>query len=62
MKRWYEAKKGKKSDDPLEAMRALVGVMRKLALALYQVGASGQEFDAWLLFPGSGGSCQTKAA
>ena len=62
VKRWYEAKKGKKSDDPLEAMRALVGVMRKLALALYQVGVSGQEFDSSLLFPGSGGSCQTKAA
>ena len=62
VKRWYEAKKGKKSDDPLEAMRALVGVMRKLALALYQVGVNGQEFDSSLLFPGSDGSCQTKAA
>jgi len=62
VKRWFEAKKAKNSADPLEAMRALVGVMRKLALALYQVGACGQEFDVSLLFPGSAGSSQTKAA
>lgn len=62
VKQWYEAKKAKRPDDPIEVMRALVGVMRKLALALYQVGASGQAFDASLLFPGSASSSQTKAA
>jgi transposase len=62
VKQWYEAKKAKRPDDPLEVMRALVGVMRKLALALYQVGACGQEFDASLLFPGSDSSSRTKAA
>jgi len=52
VKGWYEAKKARREGDRTEAMRGLVGVMRKLALALYQVGA-GKRFDAGLLFPGS---------
>jgi len=44
---WYEAKKARDSD---EAMRALVAVMRKLALALYQVGARQERFDSRRLF------------
>ncbi len=49
MKEWYDQKKAK---DDGGAKRALVGVMRKLALALYQIGACGQSFDAGHLFPG----------
>ena len=53
VKSWYENKKGKKSgQDDDQVMRAIVGVMRKLALALYQVGARGATFDPQLLFPG----------
>lgn len=48
--KWYWRKKSK---DGEEAKRALIGVMRKLALALYEVGAHGQAFDAWRLFPGA---------
>ncbi len=62
VKEWYEAKKAKRPEDSIEVMRALVGVMRKLALALYQVGACGQAFDASLLFPGMAARSQTKAA
>ncbi len=54
IKSWYENKKSKKrgqQDD--QVMRAIIGVMRKLALALYQVGACGATFDAPLLFPGA---------
>ncbi len=47
---WYQAKK---SRDGQQGKRALVGVMRKLALALYQVGAKGATFQARRLFPGS---------
>lgn len=46
---WYQAKK---SRDGHEVKRALVGVMRKLVLALYQVGVHGTAFEAWRLFPG----------
>ena len=54
IKSWYENKKSKKhgqKDD--QVMRAIIGVMRKLALALYQVGACGATFDPELLFPGA---------
>jgi transposase len=54
IKLWYENKKSKKhgqKDD--QVMRAIIGVMRKLALALYQVGACGATFDPQLLFPGA---------
>ena len=51
---WYEQKKSKKSGQANDqAMRGIVGVMRKLALALYQVGACGATFDPQLLFPGA---------
>lgn len=46
---WYRQKKSK---DGEQARRALIGVMRRLALALYEVGANHQMFDAWRLFPG----------
>jgi transposase len=49
VKKWYEAKK---SRDKGRAKGALVGVMRKLALALYAVGARGETFDPRRLFPG----------
>jgi transposase len=49
VKEWYDLKKAKDNDG---AKRALVGVMRKLAMALYQIGACGQSFDAGKLFPG----------
>jgi transposase len=44
---WYEAKKARNEDD---ARVALVAVMRKLALALYHVGVSNQEFEPRRLF------------
>jgi len=47
---WYEAKKER---DGGRAGRALVGVTRKLALALYHVGVSGEVFDPRRLFAGS---------
>lgn len=49
VKEWYDLKKAR---DNGEAKRALVGVMRRLAMALYQIGACGQSFDAGKLFPG----------
>jgi transposase len=49
VREWYLAKKNK---DGQEVRRALVGVMRKLALALYQVGAKGATFEAGRIFPG----------
>lgn len=47
VREWYEAKKQR---DGQKAKRALVAVMRKLALALYQVGAKGATFEAGRLF------------
>jgi transposase len=47
--RWYQRKKAK---DGAGAKRALMGVMRKLALALHAVGAQGATFQANRLFPG----------
>ncbi len=44
---WYEAKKAR---DPEGAMRVVVALMRKLALALYQVGVHQQEFSVRRLF------------
>jgi transposase len=46
---WYRAKKGQGVQ---AAKKALVGVMRKLALALYRVAVSGVAFEARRLFPG----------
>ncbi len=45
---WYERKKARDGS----GMRALAGVMRKLAKALYHVGGKGEAFDAGRLFPG----------
>jgi transposase len=44
---WYEAKK---AADAAAAKRVLVALMRKLALALYQVGVQQQAFDPERLF------------
>jgi transposase len=46
---WYLKKRHR---DSAEGGKALVGIMRRLALALYHVGALGEEFDAARLFPG----------
>jgi transposase len=50
VREWYQAKKGR---DRQEAKGAVVGVMRKLVLALYQVGAKGATFAVGRLFPGA---------
>lgn len=47
VQQWYEAKKAR---DGHGAQRAVVAVMRKLALALYHVGARGAEFSPRRLF------------
>lgn len=44
---WYQARK---AQGPVAARKALVGVMRKLALALYRVGVDGVAFEARKLF------------
>jgi hypothetical protein len=44
---WYQAKKAR---DPDGAQRALVAVMRKLAVALYSVGVPDEEFQPQRLF------------
>jgi transposase len=46
---WYE---GKKARDKDRGKGALTAVMRKLALALWNVGARGERFEDWRLFPG----------
>jgi transposase len=46
---WYEAKKARDSD---EAKRALVAVMRRLALALHAVSDGVTPFEVGRLFPG----------
>src|SRR5262249_46660642 len=51
VRQWYQAKKARDGGGR-EIKRALVAVMRKLALALYQVGARGAAFDPARLFPG----------
>ncbi len=50
VRRWYEAKKRKDQD---RGIGALVGVMRKLALAVYAVSVRGEAFSWDRLFPGS---------
>ena len=47
---WYQAKKTKDQD---RGKGALIAVARKLALALYYVGARGEVFAACRLFPGT---------
>lgn len=56
---WYEAKKAR---DKGCGKGALVGVMRKLALALYATGARGETFDPRRLFPGKPWMQQVDAA
>jgi hypothetical protein len=46
---WYE---GKKARDKDRGKGALTAVMRKQALALWAVGARGEHFEEWRLFPG----------
>lgn len=46
---WYQAKKQRDNE---QAMKALVAVMRKLALAVHVVATTTQDFCAKLLFPG----------
>jgi len=46
---WYLKKKHRDSD---EAGRALVGIMRRLGLALWHVAVMGEAFDKKRLFPG----------
>jgi transposase len=50
VRRWVA---GKKRRDGGKAKRAVIGVMRRLAMAAYQVGARGVAFDAGRLFSGS---------
>ena len=47
---WYARKKSRDSD---RGKKGLVGVMRKLALALYRVSVEDVAYDSALLFPGS---------
>jgi transposase len=47
--RWYQRKKAKDGEG---AKRAVIGVMRKLALALHVVGTTQESFRAERLFPG----------
>ena len=49
IRRWYEAKKARDQD---RGIGALIGIARKLALALYSVGVYEEPFDPWRLFPG----------
>ncbi|MDB5974803.1 MAG: Transposase family protein [Nevskia sp.] len=49
VKRWVELKKAR---DGGKGGKAVVGVMRRLALAAYHVGKNGVEFDPGRLFPG----------
>jgi transposase len=49
---WYRARK---AQGPVAGRKALVGVMRKLALALHRVGVHGVVFDARRLFAGRRG-------
>jgi transposase len=50
VKRWTGPKKAR---DGGRASRAMVGVMRRLALAAWHVSVGGVEFDAGRLFPGA---------
>jgi transposase len=56
VRRWYEAKKARDQD---RGTGALIGITRKLMLALHSVGVHDEPFEAWRLFPGR--SLQRKA-
>lgn len=49
VRRWYEAKKARDAD---RGKGALIGIMRRLAMALYVVAVDDEPFEAWRLFPG----------
>jgi transposase len=49
LRTWYQAHKSKEGGD---SKRVLIGIMRRLALAVYQVGAHQAVFDVRKLFPG----------
>lgn len=49
VRRWYEAKKARDHD---RGTGALIGIARKLALALYRVGVEEKPFEPGRLFPG----------
>lgn len=49
VRRWYEAKKAKEND---RGKKALIGIMRRLAVALYVVAVADEPFESWRLFPG----------
>ena len=55
VKRWTGPKKAR---DGGKGSRAMVGVMRRLALAAWHVAVNGEEFDAGRLFPGAAGRPQ----
>jgi len=60
VKPWYEAKKHRENN---HGRKALIAIMRKLALALYQVGARGAKYESRKLFPGGPlQSCQPAPA
>ena len=50
-KRFYECRKSQGGE--AAPMRAIIGVMRRLALAVYRVGVSDAAFDDEKLFPGA---------
>jgi hypothetical protein len=51
VRRWYEAMKARDGD---RGKGALIGVARRLALALYGVAVRDEPFEAWRLFPTGG--------
>jgi transposase len=55
---WYEKKK-KRGEG--HAKRALIALMRKLALALYYVGVEGRRFDVRKLLPGANRSASKRS-
>ena len=57
VKPWVERKKAR---DGGKGMRAMVGVMRRLALAAWNVAVHGEAFDPSRLFPGAG-RCRSTA-
>jgi transposase len=59
VKRWVA---GKKQRDGGKGKRAVIGVMRRLAMAAYQVGACGVAFDAERLFTGGGSSSSSSSS
>ena len=50
---WFLAKK---EHDGQKGGKAMVAVMRRVGLALWHVGACGELFESWRLFPGGQGS------